>query len=95
MITSSLYLSAGIGDRVVNNSYDWSAHVGRCDMCPGVSGQVNAENPIVQDISVDSSLLSLNLEQRTLNNTVVTQYSHKLTLDRTYPSELLSNVNGA
>ena len=83
-----------LGTREMDRNYDWSLHVGRYDISPEIWDQIKAENPIAQVVTMDSSPLPLNLEQRKLYDTVVDQYSQELALDAPLPCQLLLNVDG-
>jgi len=83
-----------LGAREMDCDYDWSLHIGRYDVSPDIWDQVKAENPIAQAVTMDSSPLPLNREQRKLYDTVVDQYSQELTLDTPLPRQLLLNVDG-
>ena len=78
----------------MDRNYDWSLHVGRYDISPDIWDQVKAEKPIAQVVTIDSSPLPLNTEQRKLYDTVVDQYSQELTFDAPLPRQLLLNVDG-
>src|SRR5258705_366486 len=78
----------------MDRNYDWSLRVGRYDIAPEVWDQVKAENPIAQLVTMDSSPLPLNLEQRKLYDTVLDQYSQELALDAPLPRQLLLHVDG-
>ena len=84
----------GLGSRDIDRSYDWSTHVGRYNISPGVWEQVKSENPIEQVVTMDSSPEPLNSEQRKLYDTVIGQYTQELTLDAPLPRQLLLNVDG-
>jgi hypothetical protein len=87
----------GLGSREVDCRYDWSAHVGRYEVSPDIWEQVKAENPAIQVVTVDSLPDLLNLEQRKLYDTVVSQYTQELactTSGNPPPSQLLLNVDG-
>jgi ATP-dependent DNA helicase PIF1 len=71
-------LGQDIETRDMDRDYDWSGHAGRYDICPQIWDQKQAENPIAQVVTVDSSPDSLNLEQRKLYDAVVSQYSAEL-----------------
>ena len=77
---------------MLDRAYDWSPHVGRYDLLPNVWDRLKAENPVVQDVAVDSSPQSLNLEQKTLYNAVVDHYTLQWTCSST--AQLLLNVDG-
>lgn len=81
-----------LGGREIDCTYNWGLHVGRYNIPPEVWEQVKAENPTTQLVTIDSSPLPLNTEQRKLYDTVVSQYSLELALYR--PSQLLLNVDG-
>jgi hypothetical protein len=83
-----------LGTREMDRNYDWSLHVDRYDLSPEVWDQIKAENPIAQVVTMDSSPLPLNLEQRKLYDTVVNQYTQELAWDRPAPPQLLLNVDG-
>ncbi|KID81125.1 ATP-dependent DNA helicase PIF1 [Metarhizium guizhouense ARSEF 977] len=83
-----------LGVREMDRDYDWSLHVGRYDISPDIWDQVKAENPIAQAVLMDSSPDPLNVEQRKLYDTVVSQYSEELTLNAPLPRQLLLNVDG-
>jgi hypothetical protein len=71
-------LGQDIGARDIDRDYDWSVHVGRYNIQSEIWDQVKAENPVAQVVSMDPSPNSLNLEQRKLYDTVVSQYSNEL-----------------
>jgi hypothetical protein len=75
-----------LGTREMDRNYDWSLHVGQYNISPEIWDQIKAENPIAQLVTIDSSPLPLNLEQRKLYDTVVDQYSQELAWDRLPPS---------
>jgi hypothetical protein len=81
-----------LGTRDMDRGYDWSPHVGRYDLSPDVWAQLKAENPIAQLVTMDSSPLPLNQEQRKLYDTVVSQYAQELAWLN--PAQLLLNVDG-
>jgi hypothetical protein len=83
-----------LGSRELDRDYDWSSHVGRYDIPPEIWEQVKAENPMAQVVTIDSSPLPLNPEQRKLYETVVDQYSQELAIDTLLPRQLLLNVDG-
>ena len=83
-----------LGTREMDWNYDWSSHVGRYNIPPEIWDQIKAENPVAQVVTIDSSPLPLNLEQRKLYDTVVDQYSQELAWDGPAPSQLLLNVDG-
>ena len=60
-----------LGTREMDRNYDWSLHVGRYDISPEIWDQIKAGNPITQLVTMDSSPLPLNPEQRKLYDTVV------------------------
>ena len=78
----------------MDHNYDWSSHVSQYDISPEIWEQVKAENPIAQVVTLDSSPLPLNREQRKLYDTVVNQYSQELALDTPLSRQLLLNVDG-
>jgi ATP-dependent exoDNAse (exonuclease V) alpha subunit len=84
----------GLGAREMDCSYDWTLHVGRYELYPENWEQMKAENPTTQVVALDPSPLPLNLEQRKLYDTVVTQYSRELSLASPPPPQLLLNVDG-
>lgn len=67
-----------IGTRDIDRGYDWSTHVGRYNIHPEIWDQIKAENPMAQAVTMDSSPAFLNLEQKKLYDTVVSQYSDEL-----------------
>jgi hypothetical protein len=71
-------LGQDIGARDIDRDYNWSVHVGRYNIQSEIWDQVKAENPGAQVVSMDPSPNSLNLEQRKLYDTVVSQYSNEL-----------------
>jgi primosomal protein N' len=71
-------LGQDIGARDIDRDYDCSVHVRRYNIQPEIWDQVKAENPVAQVVSMDPSPDSLNLEQRKLYDTVVSQYSSEL-----------------
>jgi hypothetical protein len=71
-------LGQDVGARDFDRDYDWSVHVGRDNIQPESWVQAQAENPVAQVVSMDASPDSLNLEQRKLYDTVVSQYSNEL-----------------
>ena len=75
---TNMDLGQDIGVRDIDRDYDWSVHVGRYNIQPEIWDQVKAENPVAQVVSMDPSPNSLNLEQRKLYDTVVSQYSNEL-----------------
>lgn len=81
-----------LGTRDMDCAYDWSPHVGRYDISPDIWAQLKAENPTAQLVTMDSSPLPLNREQRKLYDAVVSQYAQELALHN--PSQLLLNVDG-
>jgi ATP-dependent DNA helicase PIF1 len=83
-----------LGTREMDRNYNWALHVGRYNIFPNIWDQIKAENPIAQVVTMDSSPLPLNLEQRKLYDTVVDQYSQELALDMLLPSQLLLHVDG-
>ena len=83
-----------LGSREMDRNYDWSSHVGQYEVSPEIWEQVKAENPIAQVVTIDSSPLPLNQEQRTLYDTVVNQYAQELAFDTPRPRQLLLNVDG-
>jgi hypothetical protein len=66
------------GIREIDRNYDWSIYIGRYNIHPEIWNQIKAENPIAQVVTIDSSPDSLNLEQRKLYDTIVSQYSNEL-----------------
>jgi ATP-dependent DNA helicase PIF1 len=85
-------LGQDVGTREIDRVYDWSIHVGRYNIHPGIWDQIKAENPVAQVVSMDSSPDSLNLEQRKLYDTVVSQYLNEL--GGQSPPQLLLYVDG-
>ena len=85
-------LGQDIGIREMDRDYDWSVHVGRYDIHPEIWDQIKAENPVAQVVTMDPSPGSLNLEQRKLYDTVVSQYSNELAGQP--PPQLLLHVDG-
>ena len=85
-------LGQDLGTREIDRVYDWSAHVGRYNIHPEVWDQMKAENPVDQVVTMDSSPDSLNLEQRKLYDTVVSQYLNDLAGQT--PPQLLLYVDG-
>jgi hypothetical protein len=71
-------LLESLGTREMDRNYDWSSHVGRYNISPEIWDQIKAENPTTQLVTMDSSPLPLNPEQRKLYDTVVGQYSQEL-----------------
>jgi PIF1-like helicase len=71
----------------------WSEHVGRCGILSEVWDQMKAENQTTQTVTMDSSPLPLNPEQRQLYDIAVDQYSRELASD-ILPPQLLLNVDG-
>jgi hypothetical protein len=75
---TNMDLGQDIEVRDIDREYDWSVHVGRYNIQPEIWDQVKAENPAAQVVSIDPSPDSLNLEQKKLYDTVVSQYSNEL-----------------
>jgi ATP-dependent DNA helicase PIF1 len=93
----------GLGNRELDQSYNWGSHVGRYpDVSPGIWEQVKAENPTRQEVTdsdnSDTSPDKLNAEQRKLYDLCVTQYiqelSHELDPQQPMPEQLLLNLDG-
>ena len=59
----------------MDREYDWSTYVGKYDISSKGWTLLRAENPIEQAVDIDSSVGSLNLEQRKLYDIVVDQYT--------------------
>ena len=85
-------LGQDIGTREIDRDYDWSVHVGRYNIYPEIWDRIKAENPVAQVVTIDPSPDSLNLEQRKLYDTVVSQYSDEL--GGQSPPQLLLHVDG-
>ena len=81
-----------LGTRDIDRDYDWSTHIGRYNIHPGIWDQVKAENPIKQVVSMDPSPDLLNLEQRRLYDMVTSQYLDELASRS--PPQLLLQVDG-
>ena len=84
----------GLGSREIDQTYDWSSHIGRYEIYPEIWAQIKAENPIEQLVSISCSPEQLNQEQRKLYNTVVDHYITELDLAQPQPRQLLLNVDG-
>ena len=85
-------LGQDIGTREIDRVYDWSVHVRQYNIHPEIWDQMKAEHPVIQVVTMDSSPDSLNLEQRKLYDTVVSQYSNELA--GRSPPQLLLHVDG-
>ncbi|OXV10317.1 hypothetical protein Egran_01922 [Elaphomyces granulatus] len=79
------------GSLEMDRGHNWSVYVGRCGIVSEAWDQMKAETPTTQTVTMDSSPLPLNPEQRKLYDTAVDQYSRELASD--IPPPLLLNVD--
>jgi hypothetical protein len=80
-----------LGSREIDRLYNWSAYVRQYNIIPEIWDQIWAENPAIQEVTVDSLPGQLNTKQTKLYNIVVDQYIQELVLGML--SQLLLNVD--
>ncbi|KAH8654651.1 hypothetical protein BGZ60DRAFT_508337 [Tricladium varicosporioides] len=66
------------GTRDIDRNFNWSVHAWRHNIHPEIWDQIKVENLVTQVVTMDSSPDLLNLEQRKLYDTVVSQYENEL-----------------